>query len=564
MRTTMRMLRPLVLLCLLLCGSVQAGHGQAAIFGPRIYARDSGKPQSVTAQFSVVDPSGDFTLVVRNDGAQGGRVSSALIKLNGAVVIHPSEFNRQIERIEKSVSLLAHNEISVELRSAPGTSVEVTILGTSTTPSTTEVISPAGGTITLGGIVVVFPAGAFPADTLVTVSLTSSEETRGDFEVTAEIFSPGPRLPFEVRINSGLTPPATPINVVANLPDSFLSSLPPDGEVQAFAQVFENGGQETLDSFELFPSSFDPTTKILGVDIPPEVFTAERKVDPSFEAIMIIGSTPTKPAVAMTSSPLTESGIAEGGFGGEDLFASQAADFLALEETQCEGSSLGPPLEGDLRVNSPFNGRTHYGTDYAAGNGDNVLAAADGKVFRIGFDARPLPRPDPRSGKMVKGWGRYIVIEHSDGSKTLYAHLESTEVASGSTVTKGSTIAKADNTGGSSGPHLHMEYAPNGKIFDRTSKVDPNACIRRGGMCENDADCSDQPAPYNRCVNAQCGNASCPAPPPASPVCIPSGGIDDILFNTSCCSGAAVSGSACCVYGRDWGTTWASCSQICA
>ena len=83
-------------------------------------------------------------------------------------------------------------------------------------------------------------------------------------------------------------------------------------------------------------------------------------------------------------------------------------------------------------------------------------------------------------------------------------------------------------------------------------------------ICMNDDDCSGQPAPYNQCVNNRCGNASCPAPPPASPVCIPSGGIDDVLFNTNCCSGAAVPGSTCCIYQSHWGGSWASCSQICA
>lgn len=564
MNRAVRLLGSLGFVCLLLCGSLQAAYGQTSVFGPQVYARNSGRPQPVAAQFSVANPSGDYTLVVRNGGAQEGRVSSALVKLNGAVVVDPSEFNQQVKRIEKRVSLQAQNEIAVELRSAPGTSVEITILGTSTTSSTTEVISPAGGTITLGGIAVLFPSGVFPAETLVTLSLTSSEETREDFDVTAEIFSPGPRLPFEIRINSGLTPPATPIKAVVDLPDSFLSSLPSDGEVQAFAQVFENGGEETLDSFEIFPSSVDPTAKVLSVELPVEVFTAEREIDPSYEAVVIIGSTPTKPASATGTSRLTGSGIVQGGFGVKDSSVSSAAGFLALEATECKGSSLGAPLEGDLKVNSPFDGKAHYGTDYAAANGNNVLAAADGKVFKIGFDARPLPKPDPRSGKTVKGWGTYIVIEHADGSKTLYAHLESTEVAAGSTVTKGSVIAKSDNSGGSSGPHLHMEYAPNGKIFDRSSKVDPNACIARDGMCQSDADCSDQPAPYNQCVNAHCGNASCPAPPPASSACIPAGSADDILYNTNCCSGSSVPGSACCIYELDWGSTWASCTQICA
>ena len=46
--------------------------------------------------------------------------------------------------------------------------------------------------------------------------------------------------------------------------------------------------------------------------------------------------------------------------------------------------------------------------------------------------------------------------------------------------------------------------------------------------------------------------------------CIPSGGIDDTLYSTHCCSGSAVSGSTWCLNWADYGTTWASCVQVCA
>lgn len=45
--------------------------------------------------------------------------------------------------------------------------------------------------------------------------------------------------------------------------------------------------------------------------------------------------------------------------------------------------------------------------------------------------------------------------------------------------------------------------------------------------------------------------------------CIPDGGVDDVLNVTSCCSGFAVSGSTVCTNPADFGTTWASCRQIC-
>lgn len=46
--------------------------------------------------------------------------------------------------------------------------------------------------------------------------------------------------------------------------------------------------------------------------------------------------------------------------------------------------------------------------------------------------------------------------------------------------------------------------------------------------------------------------------------CIPDGGVDDTLSNTNCCSGIAVQGSTYCTNPADYGTTWASCHQICA
>jgi hypothetical protein len=51
---------------------------------------------------------------------------------------------------------------------------------------------------------------------------------------------------------------------------------------------------------------------------------------------------------------------------------------------------------------------------------------------------------------------------------------------------------------------------------------------------------------------------------PPTIACIPDGGVDDTLSNTSCCSGYAVSGSTVCANPSDYGTTWASCYHICA
>jgi len=61
-------------------------------------------------------------------------------------------------------------------------------------------------------------------------------------------------------------------------------------------------------------------------------------------------------------------------------------------------------------------------------------------------------------------YGKYIVIRHASGLKTLYAHLNSFNVTVGQTVGTGTLIGKVGSTGGSTGPHLHYEQRLNGVV----------------------------------------------------------------------------------------------------
>eukprot|EP00300_Choanocystis_sp_HF-7_P005524 c14129_g1_i1.p1 GENE.c14129_g1_i1~~c14129_g1_i1.p1 ORF type:complete len:283 (+),score=40.02 c14129_g1_i1:874-1722(+) len=155
----------------------------------------------------------------------------------------------------------------------------------------------------------------------------------------------------------------------------------------------------------------------------------------------------------------------------------------------CQGSSLGSPFQSatlpPIRNCGEFGCKGHGGTDFAVPVGTPLVAAADGVIQILKVDSRSLPQPDPRSGLLVKGYGLYVVLRHTDGSATLYGHLSATEpgLRIGSSVTKGQLIARSggargdSNSGGSTGPHLHFEYAPNGRIFVKTSKIDPVPCI---------------------------------------------------------------------------------------
>lgn len=108
-------------------------------FGPSTYTRDTGKPQTVAASFSVLNPNTQFTLHVDDSG-----VSSAVISLNGTQVFGPSDFNPNVATLDRAVTLAATNMVQVELRGKPGSSLAVTVIGVDNDPpSITENKAPA-------------------------------------------------------------------------------------------------------------------------------------------------------------------------------------------------------------------------------------------------------------------------------------------------------------------------------------------------------------------------------------------------------------------------------------
>jgi murein DD-endopeptidase MepM/ murein hydrolase activator NlpD len=361
--------------------------------------------------------------------------------------------------------------------------------------ATSGTISPSGGTLALSQVATIsFPSGAFPNGAFVTLAALSSPATQFDYLDTGHVFAAGSRLSYEIKIDTSTIPIQTSFEILANVPDDFIQSLPANAEVRLFAQILEDGGEETLDSIELFDAIFDPANKTIRAVLPDNAFT-RRRTDLSYEAIIIIGTTPTRTTLqrppvenlnpsSIEGKPLASSNELNGKYnpggpsGASDSSRKpQPTEAIAI----CQGSTIGPPLAGNLIVNSPFNPTVkHFGTDYRAANGTTVMSVANGTVEKIGLNIRQLPSPDPRSGKLIKGWGRYVVILHTDGSRSVYGHLiqSSTDILTqGQAVTRGQAIGQADNTGGSTADHLHLEYIPNGLIHENDKKIDPNPCI---------------------------------------------------------------------------------------
>ncbi len=78
---------------------------------------------------------------------------------------------------------------------------------------------------------------------------------------------------------------------------------------------------------------------------------------------------------------------------------------------------------------------------------DNVRASAAGTVSFSGI-----------SGSLSSGYGRLVIIRHSDGTRTYYAHNKTLLVRQGQTVKRGQIIALEGTTGGSTGDHIHFEW----------------------------------------------------------------------------------------------------------
>ena len=78
---------------------------------------------------------------------------------------------------------------------------------------------------------------------------------------------------------------------------------------------------------------------------------------------------------------------------------------------------------------------------------DNVRAAAAGVVTFSGI-----------SGSLSTGYGRLVIIRHSDGTRTYYAHNEVLLVSEGQSISRGQVIALEGTTGGSTGDHIHFEW----------------------------------------------------------------------------------------------------------
>ncbi len=141
---------------------------------------------------------------------------------------------------------------------------------------------------------------------------------------------------------------------------------------------------------------------------------------------------------------------------------SNATDEIVDIGTKPTGIGSGhliAPISGGV-VTSGYKmrwGRMHKGIDYGASTGTTVHAADSGKVILSQYSNN--------------GYGYYIILDHGNGMKTLYAHNSKLLVQVGDIVQQGQAIAYSGNSGSSTGPHCHFEVLINNENVNPANYV---------------------------------------------------------------------------------------------
>lgn len=116
--------------------------------------------------------------------------------------------------------------------------------------------------------------------------------------------------------------------------------------------------------------------------------------------------------------------------------------------------------------------RPHLGVDYAAPTGTPVKAVGEGVVVKRGW---------------AGGYGNQIVIKHTAGLESMYAHLSgyARGLKKGQRVRQGQVIGFVGSTGLSTGPHLDFRLRQNGTFINPARAINPRgAPVSRKHMAE--------------------------------------------------------------------------------
>jgi murein DD-endopeptidase MepM/ murein hydrolase activator NlpD len=136
----------------------------------------------------------------------------------------------------------------------------------------------------------------------------------------------------------------------------------------------------------------------------------------------------------------------------------------AMSESQVVALAHGRfiwPVHGAIlsRFGGQAPGVKNDGVDVGSTAGTPVQAAAGGEVVY--------------AGNLIQGFGNLVLLRHSDGWVTAYAHLQHIDVQMRQTVAQGQTIGQVGSTGGVAIPELHFEVRYQPSSGEKARPIDP-------------------------------------------------------------------------------------------
>ncbi|ABE40009.1 peptidase M23B [Rhodopseudomonas palustris BisB5] len=177
--------------------------------------------------------------------------------------------------------------------------------------------------------------------------------------------------------------------------------------------------------------------------------TAQPAAQPAVSA-----APPVRMAVAAPADPVQKARMVAPT---ETPAAAEPAEASPVKSAEATGAlpSFRWPVRGRVitAYGAKTNGKSNDGINLAVPEGTPVKAAEDGVVAY--------------SGNELKGYGNLVLVRHSNGYVTAYAHASELMVKRGETIKRGQTIAKSGQSGEVGSPQLHFE------IRKGSSPVDP-------------------------------------------------------------------------------------------
>lgn len=267
----------------LLNAFISCAYGHALVYGPEFFSGEGCKPRRITKSFSVQDGSQIFIVSVQSGaGSESGFVRGA-VNINGKLIFPPAKVGKQPKMFAKQVKLQKQNKISVDVASDTSAPIIVTIISLKEQHVTAK-IPPIGNAVDIEGYAsIVFPAGTFDVSQNVTASISVSPFIQDIFEISAT----GPRLPYEIRINTGNKPPNNDVEVSVKYPDSFFST---DYQIHVFAHMYDHpDAPDVHGRFFMISSGLDDKINMAMATLPKHAFSSRNGKNGTYEAIITVG-----------------------------------------------------------------------------------------------------------------------------------------------------------------------------------------------------------------------------------------------------------------------------------